>query len=153
MATHNDFIKPIVYHDILGPRLKEWVIERMQKRVLADLSLEQSLDLFYALFGHQPENEPDFHELAKRGLSPDYVHREIKRCVDGAAGQAKVYAGIGFDVPHYVANGMVQFPSDPEVVTEATRRALEAGAAGVVASREYNEMTLANLRAFGRALQ
>ena len=153
MAAHNDFIKPIVYHDILGPRLREWVIERMQPRVLNDLSEGQALDLFYSLFGHDATREPEFDELPGQGLTPEYVYREIKRCVDGAKGKAKVYAGIGLDVPHYIPKGMKKFPSDPETTFLATRRALDAGAAGVVASREYNEMTLPNLKAFGRAVR
>ena len=153
MATHNDFIKPIVYHDILGPRLREWVIERMQDRVLNDLSEAQALNLFYSLFGHQSDQQPGFDELPNRGLSPEYVYREVKRCVDGVDGKAKIYAGIGFDVPHYIPNGMKKFPSDPKTTYQATRRALEAGAAGVVASREYNEMTIPNLRAFGKAVR
>lgn len=153
MAEHNDFIKPIVYHDILGPRLREWVIDRMQARVLNDLSRKQSLNLFYSLFGHDRAGQPEYAELMKQGLSPEYVYREIKRCVDGAGGKAKVYAGIGFDVPHYVPNGMAKFPSKAETTYRATRRALDAGAAGVVASREYNEMTVPNLQAFGRAVR
>lgn len=92
-------------------------------------------------------------ELPKKGLSPDYVYREIKRCVDGAKGKARVYAGIGIDVPTYVPNGMERFPSKPEVVYEATRKAFEAGASGVIASREYDEMTLPNLRAYARAVR
>ena len=153
MAQHNDFIKPIVYHDILGPRLREWVIDRMQPLVLNDLSAEQSLSLFYSLFGHSAGEQPGYDELKKQGLSPEYVYREVKRCVDGAAGKAKVYAGIGFDVPHYVPNGMVKFPSKPRTTYQATRRAVDAGAVGVVASREYNEMTMPNLQAFGRAVR
>ena len=148
MAEHNDFIKPIVYHDILGPRMKEWVIDRMQTRVLADMDHGQSLDLFYALFGHSKEDQPAYNQLMKQGLSPEYVHHEVKRCVDGAAGKAKVYAGIGFDVPTYTATGMEKFSGSPENVTKAVRRAIDAGANGVVASREYDEMTLPNLRAF-----
>jgi len=37
-------------------------------------------------------------------------------------------------------------------VYEATRKAFEAGAAGVLISREYDEMRLPNLRAVGRAI-
>ena len=153
MAEHNDFIKPIVYHDILGPRLREWVIERMQARVLNDFSEAQALDMYYALFGHDPSREPGLDQLPEQGLSPEYVYREIKRVSDGAKGKAVVYAGIGIDVPHYIPNGMKKFPSDPETTYEATRRALDAGASGVIASREYNEMTVPNLDAFGRAVR
>ena len=153
MAKHNDFIKPIVYHDILGPRLREWVIERKQERVLNDLSHAQALEMFYALFGHDPQTQPGFDALPNQGLSPEYVYREVMRCVDGAGGEAKVYAGIGFDIPHYIPNGMKKFPSKPETTYRATRRAIDAGAAGVVASREYSEMTVPNLRAFGKAVR
>lgn len=64
--------------------------------------------------------------------------------------QAKVYSGIGCDVPTYVPGGMEPFPSKPETTYRATRKAIEAGAHGVVASREYDEMTLPNFKAFGR---
>ena len=153
MAKHNDFVKPILYHDILGPRLQEWVIDRMQQRILADMSKDLALELFYNLFGLDSGNEPGYKQLATRGLSPDYVYRETKRCIEGVNGQAKVYSGIGFDVPTYVPDGMKKFPSHPETTYQATRRAIEAGAAGVVASREYEEMTLPNLKAFGRAVR
>jgi hypothetical protein len=153
MAKHNDFVKPILYHDILGPRLQQWVIDEMQQRILGDLSKDLALELFYALFGHQNNNQPSYQQLAKEGLSPEYVYQETKRCVKGVKGQAKVYAGIGFDVPTYVPDGMEPFPSTPETTYRATRRAIEAGAHGVVASREYDEMTLPNLKAFGRAVR
>lgn len=153
MAENNDFIKPILYHDILGPRLQEWVIDRVQARVLGDMSKELALDLFYALFGHDAQREPNYGALPTRGLSPEYVFRETQRCVAGVAGKAKVYAGIGFDVPTYVPGGMEPFPSDPSTTYQATRRAIDAGASGVVASREYDEMTLPNLRAFGKAVR
>ncbi len=34
MAQHNDFVRPILYHDILSPRFRWWAIDRMQQRVL-----------------------------------------------------------------------------------------------------------------------
>ncbi len=153
MAKHNDFVKPILYHDILGPRLQEWVIDEMQQRVLGDFSKDLALELFYALFGHRSTEEPSYTELATQGLSPEYVYRETKRCVDGVHGHARVYSGIGFDVPTYVPGGMEPFPSSPQTTYQATRRAIDAGADGVVASREYDEMTLPNLKAFGRAVR
>ncbi|MEM7602585.1 MAG: hypothetical protein AAF357_14365 [Verrucomicrobiota bacterium] len=153
MAQQNDFIKPIVYHDIIGPRLKEWVIDRNRERILRDFSEQEALEIFYGLFGHSSASQPDYEGLSHRGLTPEYVFREISRCVAGVGEQAKVYAGIGFDIPHYVPNGMKKFPSDPETTYEATKRAIEAGASGVIASREYSEMTVPNLQAFGRAVR
>lgn len=152
MAERADFIKPILYHDILGPRLRFWVLERMQQRVLNDLTLEQSLGLFYALMGLDASREPSLDELETTGLSPDYVYRETKRCLEGAGGRAKVYSGIGFDVPWHAPEGQRHFPGDPDTVREAVTRAFEAGADGIVASREYGEMRVHNLRAVGRAV-
>lgn len=154
MAQYNAFVKPILYHDILGPRLRWWVIARMQQRVLGDLSEKQALELFYSLFGHDASREPSLDEPQITGFWRDYVYRETKRCVDGVKGKARVYAGIGFDVPwHLAEGGMAKFPSNPKTVYQATRRAREAGAHGVVASREYDENTLPNLKAFGRAIR
>jgi hypothetical protein len=153
LAAHNDFIKPIVYHEILAVRMREWVVDAMQGRVFADLGREQTLGLLYSLLGYDPNAEPSYAELAARGMSAEYVYRETARCVAGVGGRAKVYAGIGLDVPHYVPTGMVTRISKPEEVYAGTIRALDAGADGVMASREYAEMTRASLGAFGRAVR
>jgi hypothetical protein len=153
MTGHNDFIKPILYHEILGPRLQQWVIDAMKQRVLAEIPRQTSLDLFYAVFGLNPAQEPSYDALAEQGLSPDYVFRETRRCVEGVAGKARVYAGIGLDIPHYVPGGMRRIPSRPESVQAATTRALDAGAAGVLASREFREMSRPSLEAFARAVR
>jgi hypothetical protein len=58
-----------------------------------------------------------------------------------------VYPGVGFDIPGQAA------PSDPETVCEATRKVFQAGAAGLIISREYDEMRVPNLRAVGRAVR
>ena len=116
-------------------------------------SLEQSLQLFYGLFGHDPLKQPGVANLDRQGLGPDYVYREVLRCKQSVAEKAKVYAGIGIDIPWYIPGGMEPRPSDPEQLTAAVKRAFDAGADGVLASREYNEMRLPSLEAFGRGLQ
>ena len=150
MPDHVDFIKPILYHDILGPRLKVNYLEPLQQGLLGELTFQQSLNLFYAWFGHSPETEPKLPNLAE-GLSPEYVHRETKRAVDGAAGRAAVYAGIGLDIPKGGGWGTDVWQSQPDEVYQAVRKAFDAGAAGIVASREYEEITTASLRVVGRA--
>lgn len=147
--TNVDFIKPILYHDILGPRIRHWYLERLQKSVFADLSLEQSLDLFYAMKGYDRRSEPRLEDLDHTGLSPEYVYRETKSLVESVQGKTKVYSGIGFDVPwnnHH-------FPSDPEKIYRAVHRAYDAGANGIMLSRQYDEMRLPNLRAAGKAIR
>jgi hypothetical protein len=149
MAAYSDFIKPIVYHDILGPRVRWWVLERLQKSVLSEISLEESLELYYDIFGYDKKREPTVEKLDQTGFSSDYVFRETKRTVSETGGKAKVYPGIGFDVPW---NGK-HYASEPENVYQAVRRGFEAGADGIVISREYDEMRRANLEAVGRAVR
>ena len=152
MPEHVDFIKPILYHDILGPRLQANYLEPLQQGLLKELTLPQSLSLFYAWFGHSQKTEPNLAKLAE-GLSPEYVYRETKRAVDGAAGRAAVYSGIGLDIPKGGGWGTDVWQSDPDEVYRVVRKAFDAGAAGIVVSREYEEITTPSLRVVGRAVR
>jgi hypothetical protein len=154
MAVTADFLKPVVYHDITAPRVHRWFVGEFSKSVLADFSKSQSLDLYYAIFGLDPRKEPALDALLNSGFSPDYVYRETKRCVDGVAGKALVFPGLGFDIPFHRADGPPRpHPSKPDVLAEATKKTFEAGAQGIIVCREYQEMRLPNLRAIGRALR
>ncbi len=146
MAPYSDYIKLILYHAVLGGRIRSWYLERFSKTILSEISLEQSLDLYYDLFGYDKKVEPGVDMLSRDGFSPDYVYRETKRSVASAAGKTKIFAGIGIDVPGSP-------PDDPETVYAATYRAMEAGAGGIVISREYEEMKVPNLEAIGRAIK
>jgi len=113
MAPYSDFLKLILYHAVLGPRIRDWYLERFKKTILSELSLEQSLEVYYALFGYDPKAEPSLNELAGKGFSADYVYRETKRSVASANGKTKIYSGIGFNVPGSP-------PEDPEKIYQAT---------------------------------
>ncbi len=145
MAPYSDFIKLILYHEVLGPRIRSWYLDRFKKTILSEISLEQSLELYYDLFGYDKNKEPGVDRLSSEGFSPDYVGRETARSVASANGKTKIFAGIGIDVPDSP-------PDDPETVYLATRKALEAGAGGIVISREYEEMRVPNLKAIGKAV-
>jgi len=149
MAPYSDFIKFIAYHDVLGPRIRWWYLDRLKKTVLSEISLEQSLELYYDIFRYDKDLEPSVEELEKKGFSPDYVYRETKRSIASAAGKIKIYPGIGFDVPW----SSEHIPADAQEVYTATLKAFEAGAEGIVLSREYEEMRVANLKAAGRAVR
>ncbi len=149
MVAYSDWIKPVVYHDIAGPRARRRFVEGQHQRGLKELSEAQILDLLYAFTGRNPKEEPRLEEMNERGFSADYVYQEIKRCVDAVAGRIPVYAGVGFDIPW----NEQRFPSNPELVYRSTLKAFEAGAAGLVVSREYDEMRIENLRAVGRAVK
>lgn len=148
-GPYSDFIKFIAYHDILGPRIRSWYLARLQRTVLSELTLKESLDLYYDIFGYDKTKEPGVDELATTGFSPEYVLRETKRSVASAEGKTKIYPGIGFDVPW----GSNPMPADPEKVYECVKQAFAGGGAGIVVSREYEEMRLANLKAVGRAMR
>jgi hypothetical protein len=145
MAPHSDFIKFIAYHSVLGPRIRDWYLPRFNRTILPELSLEQSLELYYDLFGYDKNVEPGLNDLKRKGFSVDYVYRETKRSVASANGKTRIYTGIGFDVPGS--------PTDnPETVYQAAAKSFEAGANGIVLSREYEEMRVPNLKAVGRAV-
>ena len=154
MVPHSDYIKAILYHDILGPRIRSWYLEPLKKTILAELSLEQSLELYYALFGYDPAKEPGLDELEDTGFSSDYVYRETRRAVKMLEGKRPFYAGIGMDIPKGMSSwGDQQWISNPEVVYDACAMALEGGAKGIVASREYEEINITSLDAMGRAIR
>lgn len=146
MGAYSDFIKLILYHAVLGGRIHSWYLERFQNTILRELTLEQSLGLYYAFFGYDGAMEPSVEDLRRQGFSPDYVYRETARSVSSAKGASKIYAGIGFDVPGSP-------PEDPEKIHQAVINAFRAGAGGIVVSREYEEMEVPNLRAVGRAVR
>jgi hypothetical protein len=146
MAPHADFIKVIAYHNVLSPRIRDWYLPRFQRTILGELSLEESLGLYYDVFGYDRQAEPALDQLGRRGFSPDYVYRETAHSVASANGRTKIYTGIGFDVPGAL-------PDNPETVYQVTVKAFEAGAHGIVVSREYEEMKIANLRAVGHAFR
>ena len=106
-------------------------------------------EAFYDLMGYDKTREPELNEMDTCGFSEDYVYRLTRRIVDGVGGQVPVYPGIGFDVPY----GDDHFGGDPEIVYRAVIQAFEAGASGIMLSREYAEMRVANMRAVGRALR
>jgi hypothetical protein len=150
MAQYADFIKFIAYHDVAGPRLRDWVVAPLCRGgFLQELSTGAAMDLLYDLMGYDKAVEPNWEEAANEGLSPDYVYRLTKFFTDQAKGATAIYPGIALDVPF----GNRRLPCDPDKLQAAVVRSFEAGAEGVVISREYNEMRLDSLRAVGRALK
>lgn len=154
MAEYADFIKPILYHDIYGPRLRWWVMDRMNRLWLKDLEPQQSLDFFYAMLGYSKEARVALYDLEVEGMGAQYVYDETLRCVKSVNGKADVVAGIGIDVPWHGTEpyGMQPYLSDPERLQQAVFKAVEAGANGILASRDYDEMRHSSLRAFGKAI-
>jgi hypothetical protein len=144
MAPWSDYLKVVVYHAVTGPRIRTWV-GNVQSSVLGELTLDEALALHYDLFGYAKTLMPMSDGAVKPGTWPDYVARETRRSVASAAGKTLIYPGIGFNVPGA--------SDEADTIYEVVKAAYAAGANGVVASREYEEMTMPNLTAFGRAVR
>jgi hypothetical protein len=70
--------------------------------------------------------------------------------LEGVKGsEVQIYPGIDLDVPTKLTDKRTH----PEDVQRSVAAAIGAGAQGVVLSREYTEMWLANLTAAGDALR
>ena len=145
MAPWSDYLKVVVYHAVTAPRMRSWVANE-QRSLWSDMPLAQALDLHYALFGYDPGIDAIANQPTPPTASPEYVSRETKRSVASAEGKTKIYPGIGFNLP---GGG----PDDPEAIYQCVIKAFEAGAGGIVASREYEELTVPNLKAVGRAVR
>lgn len=159
VTPYTDFIKPILYHDILAPRLLAYHLEELKKGPLAELSLQQMLEMHYAMRGYDPQLQPTLDELTSRGMDPEYVGIETKRIVDVVQGKCAVVPGIGVDVPNNIHSGRPGGPKEKRFVTQpvslqaAVKQAFHAGASGILISREYDEMRIDNLKAIGATLR
>lgn len=149
MANYCDFIKPIAYHDIAAPRVRRWLLDSVHSSFLQELPLENLLSGFYDIMGLDKNTEPKLDEMDTTGFTEDYVYRLTKRLVTDVGGKVPIYPGIGFDILWNSDN----FPAKPDAVYKAVHKAFEAGAGGIVLSRDYSEMRMANIQAVGRALK
>ena len=142
---YSDFLKVVMYNNCGGPRLASYV-NSVSRTILADLSPEEVLGLTFKM---QNYKETSLDELPRSGLSADYVERETRRSVAGVSGAVKIWSGIDIDIP----TGRDEKKTEPWDVREAVLAALRGDADGVILSRKYSEMRLANLRAAGEALR
>ena len=95
-------------------------------------------------------HERSYAEIPFTGLSSDYVLRETKRCVESAKGtKTLIWPGIDIDIPTQ-AN---ETKCTPHGTRDAVVAAFHGGAHGVILSRKYSEMKLANLSGAGEAIK
>ena len=94
--------------------------------------------------------EGTYQEIPHTGLSPDYVYRETRRALEGVAGtKTLIWPGIDIDIPTEPNNSKCT----PQSVKAAVQAAFKAGAPGVILSRKYSEMRLADLSGAGDAIR
>ncbi len=146
LSRSADFLKIVMYHNCGGPRMASY-IHSMSSGAFADLSEQQMLDFEYRVMNYQ---ERSYEQIPYTGLSSDYVYRETKRCVEGAKGtKTLIWSGIDIDIPTDENHSK----STPEGTRDAVVAAFRGGAHGVILSRKYSEMKLANLSGAGEALK
>lgn len=141
LALYSDFLKIATYSNAAGPRMAGF-INRLCSTVFADATPSDLQPLYYKMMGY---NEAPFDQIPTKGLSAEYVASETRRAIEGTGGKVQIYPGIDIDVP----TSPGEKHTNPEDVRAATKAAFAAGAHGVVLSREYYEMWLANLSAAG----
>jgi hypothetical protein len=148
--NYADFLKLATYNNAGGPRMAAY-LDRLSETIFHDATPSDFLPFYYKIMNYQ---EAPYDQLASAGLSADYVARETKRAVEGVAGEVKIYPGIDIDVPVLGESAKhTDKRTQPDDVRKAIRAAFGAGADGVVLSREYVEMWLANLTAAGDTLR
>jgi hypothetical protein len=146
LATKADFLKVVVYNNCGGERYANF-IRNVGSTVFRDVPKEELLRFNNHLLNYSDEARLD--ELATAGLSPDYIFRETQRALAGVQGKCKVLPGIDIGIP----TGRNSRKASPEDTHAAVAAALKAGADGLILSRKYSEMRLANLDASGKAVR
>jgi hypothetical protein len=115
--------------------------------VFRDFEPAEVLQMHYRFMGY--ENEPSLDRLPQAGLSANYVSHETNRALKDVQGRVPIYPGIDIDIP----TELNEKRTSPDDVRAATLAALQAGAHGVVLSRNYAEMRLPNLAGAGDAVR
>ena len=147
MAPYSDFLKVVIYHNCGGERMVDYV-DSVGGTYLADVPKQELLDFHYRVLDYG--KEADMAHLAAEGFSADYVYRETKRARQGLEGaKTKLWPGIDIDIP----TAKTSAKSTSAGTKAAVLAAFRGGADGVILSRKYSEMKLANLRAAGDALK
>jgi len=147
LAKYSDFLKMVMYHNCGGERLDSYV-RSVSRTIYGDVPGQELLDFHYRVMDYK--NEKPLADLARSGLSAGYVFQEAKRAKEALAGaRTQLWPGIDIDIPTAAASSK----STPEGTRDAVVAAFRAGADGVILSRKYSEMRLANLRGAGEAVR
>jgi hypothetical protein len=146
IAPHSDFLKIVIYNNCGGERLADYV-RNVGGTLYGDIPGQELLDFHYRVLNY---DEKSLKEIPLAGLSADYVYRETKRSHEDLTGaKTLLWPGIDIDIPTEKGHSQCS----PEGVRDATLAAFKGGADGVILSRKYSEMKLANLRGAGAAVR
>ena len=145
IAPVSDFIKIVMYHNCAGERMAGY-IDSVHQTLYGDVPRQELLEFHYRVLGYQ---EKSLAEIPFTGFSADYVYRETKRSKAGLQGTAtQLWSGIDIDIPTETGHSRCT----PEGTRDAVLAAFRGGADGVILSRKYSEMRLANLKGAKQAI-
>jgi hypothetical protein len=146
LSNYSDFIKVVMYNNCGGERMALYA-DNIGATLFGDLSKQGLIDFNNAVMGFK---ESRYDQLVHTGLSADYVSRETTRALAGVADtKTLVWPGIDIDIPTENDHSKCT----PKSVKEAVLAAFRAGAPGLILSRKYSEMRLANLSGAGDAVR
>ena len=146
LAKKADFLKVVAYNICGGERYANF-INNIGSTIFRDVPGEELMRFNNHLLNYG--NEASLAELPTAGLSSDYVFRETQRAINGVKGACKILPGIDIGIPTKATSRK----SSPADTYAATLAAYKAGADGVILSRKYSEMNLADIDAAGRAIR
>jgi hypothetical protein len=144
LAGKADLLKVVAYNNCGGERYAHF-IDNVCSTVFRDVPREELLRFNNHLLDY--ESEAALKDLPQAGLSAEYVARETRRAIRGVEGKSKILPGIDIGIPTATRSRK----ASPEDTYAAVAAGLKAGADGVILSRKYSEMQLANLSAAGKA--
>jgi hypothetical protein len=145
IAPYSDFLKIVMYHNCGGERMASY-INNVGSSMFADVPKQELLDFHYRVLDYK---EKSLVEIPLTGFSADYVYRETRRAHEGLQGtKTLLWPGIDVDIPTAAGNSKCA----PEDTKDAVLAAFRGGADGVLISRKYSEMKLANLKSVGAAV-
>jgi hypothetical protein len=147
LSEYSDFLKMTVYNNLGGWRMQNYITSA-HRTMYGDMSIEQALEFEYKVVGYQGRS---YEELPYTGLDSSYVLDETRRCVADVEGtKTEIWPGLDVDI----SNMPDEYShTTPPGIKACTKACFEGGGKGVVISRKYSEMKLANLAAVGDALR
>jgi hypothetical protein len=145
IAKSADYIRPIVYHYPYPARFRLYA-ETLRQGAFRSFTNSGIWDAFSQMLDLKL---PAYDKLQSDGMPADFVRQGVAIVRRDVGPDMPIYPGIGIDVRQQGFNR----PMRPEDVTAAVMAAAKAGSDGITASRNYGEMKVANLRAFGQALK
>jgi hypothetical protein len=146
LAPVSDFIKIVMYNNCAGERMAGY-IDSVHQTLYGDVPKQELLDFHYRVLDYK---EKSLAEIPMKGFSADYVYRETKRSRAGLEGtKTQLWSGIDIDIPTDPGHSKCT----PEGVKDAVLAAFHGDADGIILSRKYSEMKLANFRSARTALK